>query len=142
MWLPYRRSPRIAMTLVCGCALVGTYLFQRDTWRRCGAWYEDLPAHFAERYQPLRDLAPADEAMRFVVDARHMTNQVMQPDSRLYLAQHALSPRQVGLRVESRWVIVDSDSPEATPEIATKAGWRLAADLHNGVKLYRTDARK
>lgn len=136
------RSPRIAMLLVVGCAVASTYVFQSGIWGRCGLWYEELPGQYAERYRLLGDAVPAGASMRFVVDERHATNRIMSADSRLYLAQLALSPRVVGNRVESRWVIVDSDVPEAIPKVATRGGWDLVADLHNGVRLYRTDARK
>jgi hypothetical protein len=142
MHLGNRRSPRIAVTLVCACALISAYVFQGDVWRRSGSWFESMPEVFANRYQPLQTFVPSTDAMRFLADDSHIVNRIVPSDDRLRLAQLALSPRYVGVGVESPWVIVDSDFPEATPAAATGGGWQLVADLHNGVKLYRTDARK
>ena len=66
----------------------------------------------------------------------------MNTEGRLFLAQYALSPQRLASCVASRWVIVESDCPETVPEIAASAHWTLLADLHNGVRLYRTDVKE
>jgi hypothetical protein len=140
MWCPCRHSPRAAIAVICGCTLVSLYLFERDTWR-AAAQVRSVPEQFLARYEPLGPLLPPDEAARFLVDLDHADVARMHPSARLYIAQYAVSPRRLWDKAVSHWVVVDSDRAEALPEIAASAHWRLVADLHNGVRLYRTDAR-
>ena len=138
----WRRSPRIAMLLICGCALVSLYLFQHNTWRDCASRDWNTPQQFVARYGLVQALVPKTEAARFVLDECNVDAKIAHPEARLFFAQYALSPRCVGRDVASRWVIVDSDRPEIVPEIASRAHWTLVADFRNGVRLYRTDVRR
>ena len=58
------------------------------------------------------------------------------------LAKYAVLPRRLEEKVASRWVVVDSDCPEIVPEMAVVGRWKLILDLHNGVRLYRTDLKE
>jgi hypothetical protein len=134
-----RRSPRAAVALICGCSLVALFLFQRNLWRDSAGQSSSVEEQFVAKYEPLRALIPTDEAAQFVVDEGRADLTALHRDARLYLAQYALSPRRLGRDVGSRWVVVDSDSADTPPGIATSAYWSLIADLHNGVRLYRAD---
>jgi hypothetical protein len=139
----FRRSPRVAIVLVCGCALMSLCWFHRNVWRAYAMRGEDnLAEELVARYEPLRPLLPTAEMIGFVVDERHADTERMCPGGRLYLAQYALSPRRLAFSAALRWVIVDSDCPTIVPEIAASGHWTLQADLHNGARLYRTDARE
>ena len=142
MRFPCRRWPGVAIALVCGCTLASLYLFQRDVWHGYATQECRSTEQFVARYEPLRPLLPTAEVTGFVLDKRHLDAGLMYPGARLFLAQYALSPRLLASRTAARWVIVDSDSPEIAPEMATSAHWTLTADLHNGVRLYRTDAKE
>jgi hypothetical protein len=142
MWFRRRRSPGVAISLVCGCALVSLYLFQRDVWRDCATHDRYSPERFVARYEALRPLLPREEVAGFVLDEGHLETKRLHPGARLFLAQYAVSPRRLTRDAGLRWVVVDSDSPEVAPDMATKAHWTLQADLHNGVRLYRTDVKK
>jgi hypothetical protein len=142
MWVRRRRSPGAAITLVCGCALVSLYLFQRDAWRDCATHDQYSPERFVARYEPLLPLLPREEVTGFVLDERHLETKRLHPGARLFLAQYAVSPRRLTQDAASHWVVVDSDSPEVVPDVATKAHWTLLADLRNGVRLYRTDVKE
>ena len=134
-----RRSPQTVITLICGCTLVGLFLFQRDRWRDCAEQEQSVEEQFVAKYEPLRPLMPTDEVAQFVVDEGHADLKALHRDARLYLAQYAVSPRRLARGIASRWIVVDSDSPDTPPEIATSAHWSLIADLRNGVRLYRSD---
>ena len=137
-----RRSPRMAMAIVGGCALVSLYLFQRDIWHYYATQGQNASEQFVGRYELLRPLVPTEDVTRFMLDEGHVDPAIIHPSARVGLAQYALTPRRVACDVAARWVIVDSDSPETVPEVAAKAHWTLVADLRNGVRLYRTDARR
>ena len=137
-----RRSPRVAMVLICGCALVSLYLFQHKAWHEYAAEPRSVPEQFVARYEPLRSLVPATGVTGFFADERHIDSEIMHPDGRRFLAQYALSPHRLTKGSAARWVIVESDCPAITPKIATSAHWTLLADLRNGVRLYRTGVKE
>ena len=136
------RRPRMAMALICGCALVSLYLFQHKAWHAYATEPCSVPEQFVARYEPLRPLVPATAVTGFLADQRHIDAAIMHPKGRLYLAQYALAPRRLADCTASRLVIVESDCPEIAPEIATSAHWTLLADLRNGVRLYRTGVKE
>lgn len=141
MWFPGRRSPIVAIALIAGCAVVSLYLFQRDAWRDCATHDQYSPEQFVTRYEPLQPWLPKGEVAGFVFDQPHST-QRLHPGARLLLAQYAVSPRRLAENARSPWVVVDSDSPDVVPDIATSARWTLVADLRNGVRLYRTERKE
>ena len=53
-----RRSPRVAMVLICGCTLVSLYLFQHKAWHDYAAEPRSVPEQFVARYEPLRRWCP------------------------------------------------------------------------------------
>jgi hypothetical protein len=143
MRFQWRRSPRMAMLLVCGCSLIVLGLFVRNAWRP----YADRGPSEAERllarYEPLRSLLPPDETVRFVVDEKNLKpgkSGSLHSGARLFLAQYAVSPRLLTQEGPARWIVVDSDLPVIVPQAAAVGHWQLVEDLHNGVRLYRTDA--
>jgi hypothetical protein len=137
-----RRSPRIAIATISGCALVSLYLFQRDVWHTYAVQGGNPAERFVGRYELLRPMVPIGEVTRFIVDEEHADTAAVPPSARVGLAQYALTPRRVASDAASRWVIVDSDCPGTVPKFAAKSHWTLVADLHNGVRLYRTDVRR
>jgi hypothetical protein len=139
MQFQVRRSPRAAIAMICGCSLVALFLFQRNLWRDCAGQEQSVQEQFVAKYEPLRPLMPTNEAAQFVIDEGHVDLQAMPRDARWFLAQYAVSPRLLGRGIASRWIVVDSDSTDTLPEIASSAHWSLIADLHNGVRLYRND---
>ncbi|HLJ12582.1 MAG TPA: hypothetical protein VKU82_15415, partial [Planctomycetaceae bacterium] len=56
----------------------------------------------------------------------------------LSLMQYALAPRMIERYSGQTLVIFDSDDAAARPDLAASRGWQLAADLQDGLKLYRT----
>jgi hypothetical protein len=128
--------------MVCGCAVVSLYLFQRDVWHDCLTRDQYAPARFVARYEPLRPLLPRGEVTGFVLDESHAETKRLHPGARLFLAQYAVSPRRLTQDAASRWVVVDSDRPELVPDIAAKGHWTLLADLRNGVRLYRRERKE
>lgn len=136
------RSPRIAIALLCGCALISLFVFQYSTWRKHANEGSLASERFARRYELLREFLPADGEVRFVIDEAHASEKLLHPHARLAIAQYALSPRCVVSKTASPWVIIDSDCPQVVPDIALSQHWKQVADLRNGVRLYRTDGRK
>jgi hypothetical protein len=140
MWLRGHRQPRTAILLICVCAVASACWFQgHDVWyfyARHGNGREQ----FVARYAALRAWLPADEVVRYVVDASNV-DQAPPASERYGLALYAVSPRRMAADVASRWVVVDSDRPAMAPKIAVSGHWRLIVDLHNGVRLYRTDLK-
>ena len=142
MWFQSYRFPRIAIVLICGCALIALYQFQLDEHCSRRTQKISLPERFVNKYKPLRSLIPKGEVACFMVDKDHINTKLMEYDGRLYLARYATSPRCLVDGEPSHWIVVDSDCPEIVPEIATSARWTLIADLRNGVRLYQTDRRE
>jgi hypothetical protein len=142
-------SPWIAISLICGIALVSLYRLQHRAWELCALSNSSDPVRFVAKYESLRSVLPADEMSHFVVDAPHADPTVMDFGARSYLAQYAISPlvttewpRLVAGQAEPRWIVVESDHPEAAPEIAARPDWALVADLRNGLRVYRRDLGK
>lgn len=136
MWMGLRRSPQAAILLVCGCAVCHLALFQFNLWRRCAA-QKTSQLQIAARYEPLSQFLPKDETARFVLAEDHPEK----PDyfARLFMAQYAASPHRLVKDGGTRWVVVDSGRPDVATAVAGSTRWQLAADLRNGVRLYRTD---
>jgi hypothetical protein len=137
-----RRWPRMAMILVCGCAFGSLCVLQYKSWPTCAPPGRSDGEQTAARYEPLAALLPTAGVTRFVVDERHVAPGGLPPTGRLFMAQYAVSPRRLANDVESRWAVVDSDCPTSVSPIAAAGHWTLCADLHNGVKLYRTDVKE
>ena len=129
--------PRAGVGLICGCSLAALFLFQYNRWRDLAQQPSNVEERFVAKYEPLRRYLPADEVIRFVVDEAHSDLAALHRDARLYLAQYAVSPRRLARDASSHWMVVDSDRADAAPEMAASAHWSLAADLGNGVRLYR-----
>lgn len=98
----------------------------------------DATAPFVARFEALKPLVRATPSLGYLSQAQNLDPKHPDPAKRLYLVQFALAPRLVEQRTDREWVIFDSDELAAAPEIATREGWTLVADLHNGVKLFRT----
>jgi hypothetical protein len=130
------------IVLICGYSLVSIYRFQKEMWCEYKTQSSSLPQQFVSKYEPLRPLLPRGEVIRFLIDENHLDSKLMPPNGRLFLAQYAICPRLLNFSATSRWVIVDSDSPESVPDIANTAHWTLVADIRNGVRLYRKDKRE
>ena len=128
--------PCLAILLICLSALASF----RSTWLATGPSRqasapkasEALPA----RFEPLQRLVPKDAAIGLLVDERYADPKLFHPVGRLWLARYALAPRQVDWLTDHALVIVDSGVPAPPP--AKSRGWILVADLHNGVRLFRT----
>ena len=63
-----RRSPRVAMVLICGCALVSLYRFQHKAWHAYATEPRSVAEQFVARYEPLRWLMPATAVTGFLAD--------------------------------------------------------------------------
>jgi hypothetical protein len=130
------------MLLICGCAIGSVGWFQGyEVWRRY-AQESNGRERFVAKYAPLRRWLPADEVACFLVAEPQIVRAVPPVVERPSLAQYAVAPRRLAENVASRWVVVDSDSPEAVPRAAVSGRWKLVVDLHNGVRLYRTDLKE
>jgi hypothetical protein len=138
MRIRFRRRPDVAIVLICSSALLSLYVFLHLAWQTYFTTPRCPAEQCMDRYEPLGELLPAATVTGFLADQRHLDPEAMPLDARLYLAQYALSPRRLVGGATSRWVIVDSDCPETTPEVAASSHWILSADLRNGVRLYRT----
>ena len=75
-----RRRPRVAMALICGCALVSLYLFQHKAWHAYATEPRSVPEQFVARYEPLRSLVPATAVTGFLADKRHIDSAIMHPE--------------------------------------------------------------
>jgi hypothetical protein len=139
MWRRRQHSVHWAVALICGGALVSLAVFQYDARHPRNASVEAAREQFAAKCEPLAPLLPSGEVIRFVLDRSHRDPTWTDLGGWLYLAQYVLSPRLLAADAPSQWVIVDSAGPESVPEIAIKSGWTLVADLHNGMRLYRTN---
>jgi hypothetical protein len=130
------------MLLISLCALGNARVLPRALrpWRE--APQPSAPQLFAARFEPLGPLLPAQGVTGFIIDAAHTDREVPHPDARLFLAQYALAPRLLECSARHPLVIVDSDQPDALPEIAARGNWTLVAALPSGVKLFRTPSGK
>jgi hypothetical protein len=135
-----RSSPRLAIAIIYGCAIVALLIYQFTTWQRYLAQSKSTQG-FPARYEALGPLLPADETTRFVVDRNNADLKKVAEPARLYLAQYVVSPKRLGSEVKSSWVVVDSDCIDREPKIAKTSHWTLVSDLRNGIRLYRTDER-
>jgi hypothetical protein len=142
MQFRWRRSPQIAVAMVCGTALVSLYLYQRDLWRDCATQHRTALEQIVAKYEGLRPLLPVGEAAGFVLDQQHVDPKLALFGARIGLARYAVAPRRLIETPDARWVVVESDRPEIVPEIAASAHWTLCADLRNGIRLYRTNGNK
>jgi hypothetical protein len=107
-----------------------------DHWRPSPDY---APAAFVPRFAPLAAYLPAKATIGYMLDADHADVQRRHPDARYALAQYCLAPRLIARTADFPLVIVDSDDAESPPGIAQERGWTIVADLHNGVRLYRTE---
>jgi hypothetical protein len=139
MSISIKRRPRMAVMLVALCALGSARLISPlvQFWRQ-PARAAEAPERFMTRFEPLAALLPPGQVTGYLFDEAHANLGLMHPDNRFYLAQYALVPHLVDRTPAHRLVIVDSDSPTATPEMALREHWTLVADLRQGVKLFRT----
>jgi hypothetical protein len=130
--------PCLAILLIC----LGALASFRTTWSAASAWRrppaDNSPPTILARFEPLEELLPKDAAIGFLVDERYADPKVFLPAGRLWLASYVLSPRGVNSWTDQALVIVDSGMPAPLPEAARSRGWILVADLHNGVRLFRT----
>jgi hypothetical protein len=126
--------------LICLCALAGF----RTNWslfrHSRPASKGDSPEAILARFEPLQRLIPDDAVLGFFVDERYADPKLFLPAGRLWLACYLLSPRTLDWSTDHALVIVDSGVPAPPPEMAQSKGWTLVADLHNGVRLFRTRA--
>jgi hypothetical protein len=144
MWSVRRRSPKAAIVLIGGCAVLSLYLFERNAWLelQCGTHDQDSPEQFVARFEPLVPLLPKDEPADYLLDRRHSYPERLHLDARLPLARYAVAPRRLTANTGARLVVVDSDRPDVVPQAVAAAHWTLLADLHNGIRLYRTARRQ
>jgi hypothetical protein len=96
------------------------------------------PTAMIPRFEPLKQWLPENSTTGYLLDEENADLETHNPGSRLSLALYTLSPRIVLQTTACPLVIVDADRPETPPKIAQQRGWTLVADLHNGVRLYRT----
>ncbi|MGO8690770.1 MAG: hypothetical protein ACLQLG_14195 [Thermoguttaceae bacterium] len=128
--------PCLAILLICVSALASF----RGIWLPTGA-SRQASAHNASevlpaRFEPLQRLVPKNAAIGLLVDERYADPKLFHPVGRLWLARYALAPRPVDWSTDHALVIVDSGV--SAPPPAKSRGWILVADLHNGVRLFRT----
>jgi hypothetical protein len=97
------------------------------------------PAVFVPRFAPLTGYLPDKGTIGYVLDTEHADVLRYHPDARYALAQYCLAPHLIARTADYPLVIVDSDDADAPPGIASERRWALVADLHNGVRLYRTE---
>jgi hypothetical protein len=133
-----RCRSQLAVALVCVAGLGNVRMLPHAVRSFRAAPPPDAPEVVAARFEPLCCYLPVDAKVGFLPDRRRTDAWSAYPDRRLFLAQYALAPRLLDYSVADRWVIVDSEDCENRPETALAAGWTLAADLHNGVRLYTT----
>ncbi len=142
MRISIRRRPRIAVILVAVCALGSARLTsQLVRFRRQSTGTAEAAEQYMTRFEPLAAFLPPGQITGYLFDEAHADRGLLHPDNRFYLAQYALVPHLVDHTPDHRLVIVDSDTPAATPDIALREHWTLAADLHNGVKLFCTQRK-
>ena len=98
----------------------------------------DATVTLEARFAALQPFVTDKPSLGYLTEGRHLDPQRVDLAKRLYMAQFALAPSIVERRTDRPWVIFDSDTPEAVPEIATREGWTLVTDLRDGIKLFRT----
>jgi hypothetical protein len=131
-------GPRIVLVCLCLWGLANIRLALN-----CVREYGDplasyTPAAMIPRFEPLGQWLPNATGAGYLLDEEHADLQTHNPGSRLSLALYTLSPRMIRQTTACPLVIVDADRPDTPPKIAREQGWTLVADLHNGVRLYRT----
>ena len=133
-----RLGPHLVLLCICLWGLANVRLVSSAL---CGAaaprpGYE--PTAMIPRFQPLAQWLPDTATTGYLLDGEHAGAGPIDSEARIRLAQYTLSPRLIRRTTACPLVIVDSDRPETPPNIAQVRGWTLVADLHNGVRLYRT----
>ena len=127
-WVP---RPRLAIVLLSLCARASS----RIVWSTARELRQPPESNSVEaviaRFEPLRRLLPEGAVTGFVGDSVE----------RFSWPSTALSPRVVERSSDHALVVVDADAL-ALPEAAAARGWTLVADLHNGVRLFRTHATR
>jgi len=136
--LPPQRRIRAATLLIAICALGSARALPRALQLAQADPKPDATAALVARFEAIKAHVREQTSLGYLSDARHLDPRRSALLKRLSLAQFALAPRIVERTTNREFVIFDSDRPEATPDIATLEGWKLVADLQNGVKLFRT----
>ncbi len=132
-------GPRLVLACIClwGLADVRVVFDAICRHGKTRPTYE--PTVMVPRFEPLAQWLPDAVTTGYLLDSENTGAGPIHPEARIRLAQYALSPRLICRTTDCPLVIVDSDRPEKPPKIAQARGWTLVADLHNGVRLYRTE---
>jgi hypothetical protein len=93
---------------------------------------------FLSRCRRLEPHLPANGAIGYrAPPTREQTFPPVKGD-RLQLMRYALAPRIVEQFWDHQLVIFDADDPALSPSPKESRGWRVVADLGDGMKVYRT----
>ena len=134
-----RRVLAASAAIVCAALLLIRWPVK--TWGLAvRAAHGDGVTQFLARCRRLEaNLPPAGRIGYYVLPGEAETRKSFHT-ARLVLMQYALTPRVVENFSGHELVIFDSDDPAAVPS-AAEGDWQLLADLHDGLKLFRTTGR-
>jgi len=138
MLLKGNHGPRIVLACLCLWGLANIRLVRTTVREFVNPLATYTPSAMIPRFEPLGQWLPEATSTGYLLDEENADMQTHFPGSRFPLARYALSPRMIRRTTDCPLVIVDADRPETPPKIARQQGWTLVADLHNGVRLYRT----
>ena len=133
-----RLGPRIVLVCLCVWGLANIRLIVSTVRESRNPLAGYTPSAMIPRFEPLAQWLPEEAEAGYLLDEENADLKTHAPASRRSLALYTLSPRIIRPTTDCPLVIVDSDRPETPPKIAGQQGWTLVADLHNGVRLYRT----
>ena len=131
-------GPRFVLVCFCLWGLANFRLVLSSLREQGNPLARYTPSAMIPRFEPLGQWLPEATSAGYLLDEENADLQTHNPGSRLSLAMYTLSPRIIRQTTACPLVIVDGDRPETPPKIAEQQGWTLVADLHNGVRLYRT----
>ena len=136
-----RQRPGARIVLVCLCVwgLANVRLIVSTVRESRNPLAGYTPSAMIPRFAPLAQWLPEDAEASYLLDEENADLKTHAPAARralalLTCAVAADHPADNGLPSGDR----STDRPETPPKIAGQQGWALVADLHNGVRLYRT----
>lgn len=141
MQLSILSRARLALALFALCGLgigrLSLVSFQH-AWSSPGG---GTASRFIAKYETLKPYLSPQQPVGYLPDVSRMDLRALPLTGRLSLAQYALSPPIIEPLRDQPLILFESDDPQAMPDLAVEGRWTLVADLHNGLKLFRTVQR-
>ena len=135
-----RRAQRVwlVIAMVALAALTNVRLPVRGITEVAQSASSDGIGEFLGRCRRLEPHLPARGQIGYRALSDHARTHSRVKGDRLQLMRYALAPRIIEQFWDHELVIFDADDPASVPSPEESRGWQLVADLHDGMKVFRT----